>query len=266
MIRTVFLNEITFFLGIPLLLIDVGKKKPNPTLGLSPFRFLLLCEILRLPILYVAVAGVAGYGLTFLIMMGVVLFIYIVEVVYIVERRHFHSDQIEFFSDKERLLFALAHLGVINFVLDIPGLQGKSMKLQHIIILLLNFGALAVVVFGYLYIDTFDRAWGCYRCHGKGYDIYSFKSGYCASYTNYWTPNNGNTGMDNLMVVNNAFKSDNPKENPCVRTADPAGAYRASMPQWWHAASIMIVISLSIYLGMVPFKITAAETEFYNKL
>ena len=262
LIRSVFLNEVTILLGAPLLLIDVGPPKANPRFGLTPFKFLLLCELVRLPILYVAIAGVAGYGFPFLVLLAVVLFIYLVEVVYIVERRHYHRDDIEFFSDKDRIMYALAHLGLINFLLDVPGLSVSTMRLQHIIILLLNIGAVGVVVFGYLYIDTFDRAWGCYRCHGKGYDIYEFKYGYCASYTNYWQPLSGNTGGDNLMVVNTAFQ--NPDDHHCSQTASPAGAYRASMPGWWHAASIMILTSFSIYLGLVPFKITAAENAFFK--
>ena len=260
MLKTVFLNEITFFVGAPLLLIDVGPAKPRSKL--TPFKFLLLVELVRLPILHAAIAGVAGYGLRFLILLGVVALLYAIEIAFILARRHRHRDQIVFFSDGERLLYALAHIGVVNFLLDVPGLAATNMRLQHILILLLNFGALGVVVFGYTYVDTFDRAWGCYRCHGKPYDIYEFKHGYCASYTNYWQPQLGNTGRKNLMVVNTAFQ--NPDDNHCFQTASPAGAYRSRMPGWWHAASVMITVSLSVYLGLVPFKITAAEQAHYN--
>lgn len=225
----------------------------------TPARFIRSVDLIRVTLLWIAITGTAnGYGSAFAGLMIAVAALYFIEFGYIYEKK----AESEIMTFKEKALYTLMHIGVLNFLLDAPGANLSGLRIQHILIILINAAALAAVVFAYTYIDTFDRAWGCYKCHGKPYDIYSFKSGYCASYTNYWQPNNGNTegkqtSVGNIKKVDSSFG--NPLEDHCQSTATLPGVYESRMPNWWHAATVMVVSSFSIYLGLIPFKITAME-------
>ena len=87
------------------------------------------------------------------------------------------------FKDTDKSLiynaWALAHVGAINWIFDVPGSGCRTTKFSHILIILLNIAGAAALVIGVIVSPDLERAWGCY---GPDAALSDLTSGPCASY------------------------------------------------------------------------------------
>lgn len=64
-------------------------------------------------------------------------------------------------DDIEATFFAM-HLGALNFLLDVPGIQSKHARGAHYITVLSNAVAVLALAIGLSVSEPLDEAWGCY--------------------------------------------------------------------------------------------------------
>lgn len=60
------------------------------------------------------------------------------------------------------LLYAVAHVSILNYILDLPGRRIPTAKLTHVLIVATNIVAAIVLIFTLHTITPIQRAWGCY--------------------------------------------------------------------------------------------------------
>ena len=138
-------------------------------------------------------------------------------------------------SAENKVLYILAHLSIVNFLLDVCGANVKTLKAQHIIILVGNVVAAIIVVIGYLLVDPYQRAW---QCHPPGNRTFAdLKYGMCPQWTDFYSPKStANSGDNNLICRDLSFTAHQ-------TLACTTHVVDTSLPVFWHVATFVLSVT-----------------------
>jgi len=135
--------------------------------------------------------------------------------------------------------FWFAHVGLLNWLFDIPGINVPTVKFPHVIVILLNLTALLIFICTIYFEKPIITAWGCYA---PGTSILDLKYGVCPAF------------------INDPFQPDTPVcDQPGVRCGE--GAVR-----WHHILNTTIVRSfvISSLSFIIYFISISAKIDYYS--
>jgi len=161
-------------------------------------------------------------------------------IAYIIHRFHLvklttKNDTDEFNS----MAFWFAHVGLLNWLLDIPGISVPTVRLPHVIVIILNATA-ALLFFCTVYFEKpIITAWGCYA---PGTALVDLKYGVCPAF------------------INDPFQPDTPVcDQPGVRCGEGAIRWKNILNETITRTFFISFISITIYfLGV------ASKVDYYN--
>jgi hypothetical protein len=173
--------------------------------------------------------------------------IYLVEILFTVVRRRKAATP-DTMTAAGKLLFYGAHFSIINFGIDMCSNGIKTMRIQHVVSIVANLVAISIVLVGLFLVDPYERAWKCYQTR----DIYKYDEGLCPQWIHYYGPyrhqSTSNSGDITLVCRNRAFTS---RYNAACTT----GEIQASLPIFWHLASLIVTVSFTLSFSLVRSKI-----------
>jgi hypothetical protein len=76
-------------------------------------------------------------------------------------------------------MYTVAHISILNFLLDLPGYHTLSTRFLRYVIVALNLTATLILVFYLFVLENFVLAWGCYP---RGTSLGDFRFGVCPGY------------------------------------------------------------------------------------
>ena len=214
------LNEVTFFLGFP------GYIQHSDHMGARA-----AVTILRLLLLWLAVA-VAWGAARYLLIISLVL--YALEYF----ATFFRNNSTE--KENVVLCYIVAHVSVINFLLDRPGRSVNSPF--SAVITCINILAIFYAIVYLTVAYEFNAAWSCYGHKPKWSEL---DGGYCATY-----PKADTSGFGNLHCIDALSSGNLDAYHQCKPGANPV-----RLNNFFHTAVGMVAISFGIYTGSLSTKI-----------
>lgn len=179
--------------------------------------------------------------------------LYAVELLFVVVRRRAAAAPDEM-TTAGKALFYGAHFSIINFGLDMCSNGIRNMRVQHVTSLVINAVAIFIVVIGLFLVDPYERAWKCYMTR----DIYEYDEGMCPQWEHFYGPyehrSASNSGDIVLVCRNRAFVSQ-------YNAACTTGEIQASLPVFWHLASLIVTVSFTNSFSLVRSKIRWIRNE-----
>jgi len=134
--------------------------------------------------------------------------------------------------------YALSHVSIVAFVLDLPGLAVREMSWAHFLIVSINTTTTAAAVIWYYISLDYARAWGCYPSHTHYDDL---TGGTCDNPDSLRPPKVCQYGM--------------PTTPNCVYYREPPAPTFALRAPLWHFAVHAFIFTLAVYFGGIPEKI-----------
>ena len=175
--------------------------------------------------------------------------IYFVEIVLTYVRKALQKSK-RGFSVSDTALFYGAHISVINFALDRCSARINTMTLQHIVIIVINVSVIFIIYIGLDLVDPIQRAWMCYPKHHHTPKL--LNRGMCPQWENFYGEvsyrSSSNSGNENLICRDEAITK--VPNRACI-----TGEIQASLPVFWHIASMLLTVSFTFSLTMVRYKI-----------
>jgi len=149
-----------------------------------------------------------------------------------------------------KFLFYGAHFSIINFALDMGSNGIKTMRIQHSFTIIINMLVVLIIAIGLMLVDPYERAWKCYPPYKRS--VWDFDRGMCPQWEQYYGPyihrSASNSGDINLVCRDFSM---GPKYNAACTT----GEIDASLPIFWHLASLIASISFTLSFSLVRTKI-----------
>lgn len=225
---SIFTSELNF-IGIPISLILLRSHKTR-------YRLRVILALIRTAFAWAWIIT-PKTQISALVFLGISLAAHVTDAAVTVD----HEIELD---ERNELAFALSHVSIVNFALDVPGLIiGTRLWWQHSLIALTNLVALSIAILGGTWTYDYARAWHCY---GKKASLESLDSGYCMTWPGITHP---------PRRICSAGDRDGPAPGCSETTLD----IQATLSPIIHFVIHALVLSTSVYLGMIPAKLRALK-------
>jgi len=134
-------------------------------------------------------------------------------------------------------MYALAHISIVNFCIDLPGLVIPDVRLTNVSIILINIVAVSMYVFLLMAEEPMIQGWGCYPPWSNINDL---KDGLCPAYLSLHNPENALAPVCTI---------------PGARCDTFQAQWSATMSTAFVTARTMLSISFGLYLWSIPTKV-----------
>jgi hypothetical protein len=140
--------------------------------------------------------------------------------------------------------YCVAHVSLVNFVLDVPGIAaGIRLWWHHALLVCTNLAAVAVVAVGFTWAEDWAHAWHCYGTQATLNDL---EYGYCLTWPGVTAPPRG---------ICDAGSQTGPHPG-CAETSIPRSEI---LGRTFYVFAHIVVFSAAVYVGMVPAKLRAIK-------
>ena len=234
-----FLSEFSFLFGAPALILPPLQQR-HTTLR-------LIVVILRVSLIWVWLLLQSQVTVLAFSLLGAVLLLLAIEYKLVVD------DTIPF----DRVAFAVGHLSLIAYVLDLPGLAVRQMSWSHFLIVTVNVTFTTTVFMWYFVSLDYTNAWGCYPDHTEIKDL---SGGTCLDQDRPPVPcrveeraEQSHAHNCDLFGYCEYYNPDVINFNCTIPASRPRT--RALLNPLWHLAVHALVFNLAIYFGSIPGRI-----------
>ena len=156
----------------------------------------------------------------------------------------FRSGRVQ--SKQDEVAFCLAHVSIVNFVLDVPGIAaGTRLWWHHVVLLIVNLIAVATVLAGLTWVEDYAHAWHCYGTHAT---LEELEYGYCMTWPGVSAPPRG---------ICDAGSQTGPHPG-CAETSIPQTEI---LGRTFYVFLHVILFSVAVYVAMVPAKLRSIRAK-----
>ena len=177
--------------------------------------------------------------------------IYALEILFTYVRAKKRNINPNIMTSSAKFLYYGAHFSIINFALDMCSSGIKTLRIQHILLIIANTVTVFIIVIGLFIVDPYQRAWNCYNPRERR--VTDLKRGMCPQWEKYYGPyrhrSSSNSGDINL-VCRDEFGG------PVYNSACTLGTVDTSLPFFWQLATLVASISFAVSLTLVRSKIS----------